>query len=694
MKTTLFFPLFILTSLSAIAQGNTIDSLQKVMALQADDTNKVKTLKNLYMAYWGKNSHDSSTILANRALALSEKLNYKPGQADALRMIGVIDRISGNYASALEADFKALSYYETLNDKKGIATELGNIGLVFWNQNNFGKALNYDFRSLAMYQAMKDKPGTARLLANIGIVYADSRKYAEALDFDKKALALDKELGNKAGIAAIVTDIGNMYTYMDSTSKALDYHTLAIQLDKEIGDNYGVLRSIGNIGCTYITMKNYKLAKVYIDSSLKLSLAAGAKENTRNMYSWLIIIDTNLKDFKAGYLDYKNFTAYRDSFDNAENVKKTVQAELGFEFEQKQAAQKAEQDKKDAIEQADITRRYIFIGAISLGLVLVAIFSVVLFSRFRITQRQKEIIEEQKVLVEEKNKDILDSITYAKRLQDAILPPLNLLQKQFPDSFVLYKPKDIVAGDFYWMHTHLQPLSMDREGKRHDSDKEVSTLIAACDCTGHGVPGAMVSVVCSNALNRAVKEFGLTDPGKILDKTRELVLETFEKSESNVQDGMDISLASITIPSVISAAKRLPRPDDGSRSDDSVRLQWAGAYNSLWYIVDGKLMEVIADKQPIGKTDNPKPFTTHTITLNPPSEEREAATIYLFTDGYADQFGGDKGKKFKYKQLQELLIANCHLPMEEQKQLLDKVFEAWKGNLEQTDDVCIIGIRI
>jgi serine phosphatase RsbU (regulator of sigma subunit) len=268
----------------------------------------------------------------------------------------------------------------------------------------------------------------------------------------------------------------------------------------------------------------------------------------------------------------------------------------------------------------------------------------------RVEERTLEIVQ-QKALVEEKNKDILDSINYAKRLQDAILPPLNLIREFFQEAFVLYKPKDIVAGDFYWM---------ERAGH--------TTFIAAADCTGHGVPGALVSVVCSNALNRTVKEFHITETGKILDKVRELVLETFEKSESNVQDGMDISLFCI--------------------NSNTREIHWSGAYNSLLYVQNNEMHEVDADKQPIGKVDKPIPFTTHILNL------QKGDILYLFTDGYADQFGGPKGKKFRYKRFQEMLLENAGKTMDEQKNLLEVTFAQWKGNLDQVDDILVIGIKV
>jgi len=295
-------------------------------------------------------------------------------------------------------------------------------------------------------------------------------------------------------------------------------------------------------------------------------------------------------------------------------------------------------------------------------------------------EKQKEISDSQKHLIEEKQTEIIESITYAKRLQEAILPPQAFINSFIPSNFLLYKPKDIVAGDFYWAE-NIGDLF----------------FIAAADSTGHGVPGAMVSVVCSNALNRSVKEFNLTETGKILDKTKELVVETFEKSTSEVKDGMDISLLCI--------------------DTKNKKVFWSGANNPLWYAsslpsrqtgasasqfskkIIGKeemlaealevsMFEIKADKQPIGKTDKVNPFTTHEI------EYKENTTFYLFTDGFADQFGGPNGKKFKYKPFAEILVQNVNKNPSEQSAILAEKFEAWKGELEQVDDVCIIGVKI
>ena len=290
------------------------------------------------------------------------------------------------------------------------------------------------------------------------------------------------------------------------------------------------------------------------------------------------------------------------------------------------------------------------IGALAIVLLIMAYRSRKIVKQQRdIATREKNNAEKQKLIVETKSKEIMDSINYAKRIQSAILPPAKLVKEYLKDSFILYKPKDVVAGDFYWME--------------HKAGK---VLFAAADCTGHGVPGAMVSVVCNNALNRSVREYALTDPGEILNKTREIVIQEFDKSEDEVKDGMDIALCSL----------------------NGYKLEYAGANNPLWILRNGKLIETKANKQPIGKFDNLLPYTTHKFELE------KGDSIYIFSDGYVDQFGGEKGKKFKSKAFKSLLLSIQNKTMEEQRILIDKAFETWRGNLEQIDDVCVIGVRI
>ena len=296
-------------------------------------------------------------------------------------------------------------------------------------------------------------------------------------------------------------------------------------------------------------------------------------------------------------------------------------------------------------------------------LFLVLLYAVYAWRTMALRKRQKmleqtveertEEIKKQKEEIEHQQGEIVDSITYAQRIQKAILPPESIVKSLLPDSFVIYRPKDIVAGDFYWVEK---------------PDNEI--YFAAADCTGHGVPGAMVSVVCSNALNTAVLQESLRDPGEILDRVRELVIAQFKKGNEKVKDGMDIALC-----------RWNPKKNE---------LVYAGAHNPLWLFStsSGELKEIKADKQPVGQFDKAAAFQSHSLKVE------SGDTIYLFSDGFADQFGGPKGKKFKSSNLRDLMASLQSKSMPEQQQAIETAFERWKGDLEQLDDVCIIGVRL
>ena len=277
----------------------------------------------------------------------------------------------------------------------------------------------------------------------------------------------------------------------------------------------------------------------------------------------------------------------------------------------------------------------------------------------------KRKVAKQQELIEQQHNDIIDSINYAKRIQTAILPSDEFWKMNLPDSFVFYLPKDVVAGDFYWMRTN-----------------EDTVYFAAADCTGHGVPGAMVSVVCNNGLNRSIREFDIDTPGLILDKVRELVVEELSASNKEVKDGMDIALCSL---------KMRNENEASTHSQGSTHtLKYAGAHNPLWIIRNGasQVEEIKANKEPIGQFEGGKSFTSHEVDLN------KGDQIYIFSDGFADQFGGEDNKKYKSKRFKQFLLSNSHLTMSEQKEALHREFLSWKGEMEQLDDICVIGVRI
>ena len=302
---------------------------------------------------------------------------------------------------------------------------------------------------------------------------------------------------------------------------------------------------------------------------------------------------------------------------------------------------------------ANVRKQYLRQSGIALGAILILALIMIPYTRkvLKEDERQKNKLRIQTEIIQEKNRDITDSINYALKIQNTILPSQSEFNKAFEDCFVLYKPKDIVAGDFYFLE-----------------QKGDNVFVACADCTGHGVPGAMVSVICSNALSFAIGEKGLTNTGKILDTVRDVVVEKFKSSPDGIKDGMDISLCRFNVK--------------------TREVQYSGANNSL-YVLRGQELEIIkADKQPVGQFDHAKPFKYYDLSLN--ANDR----VYLYTDGYADQFGGEKGKKLKYKAFKELIIENAQNPMNSQCEIIDDKFEKWKGDYEQIDDVCVIGVQL
>jgi tetratricopeptide (TPR) repeat protein len=702
---------------SAQGQKRKIDSMERLLATQKEDTNRVLTLNQLAYSLYVVNP-DTTIKLAEDAMTLALKLNFTKGIANSYNTEGVAYRVKGNYPKALDCDQQALKLAEELSDKLFQAKILGNMGLIHLDQSDFPNALDYFLKALRIGEELNNKDVQSKILGNMGIVYNEEKKldtalsyykralklaeelgnkhyqannlgnigivyydkgdYDMALLYDEKVLKMDIEAGNKQGQGIEYADIAAVYAKLENYPKALENYQKSVDIDEEIGNKGGEGANYGDMGFVYTLQGNYKLAEEYLKKGIAMDSAVGDiaylmqhEEHISHLY------DTTGR-YKLALDWYRKSVALKDTLFNQDRDKAITQKEMTYQFDKKETLEKAEQEKKSAIENEKLKKQKIFTYSVTVVLALVLLLAWSIFNTLQQNRKKTRTIEEQRVevirknaVIEEKNKDILDSITYAKRLQDAILPPPGHLQEIFPDSFILYKPKDIVAGDFYWMEKAPLYLPEGETKNRSEippSEGGEAVLIAACDCTGHGVPGAMVSVVCSNALNRAVNEFNLTEPGRIFDKVRELVLETFKKSGEEVQDGMDASLCSINVK--------------------THEVLWCGAYNPLWYIRNGEIIEMTPDKQPVGKTEKTQPFKTHRLEL------QKGDALYLFTDGFADQFGGPKGKKFKHYQFQKLVADNSKLSMKAQKEAMEKAFEEWKGNLEQTDDVCVIGIRI
>jgi tetratricopeptide (TPR) repeat protein/serine phosphatase RsbU (regulator of sigma subunit) len=650
MKTKLLI-LFLFVCSCSSAQVKT-DSLWKVWKDPAiADTTRMKALQKICVQGYLYTKPDSAFYFANDLYKLAIKSNSKTFQVAALNIQGVSCSIRGDNAHAIEYFTRSLKITEDMGDQKGIASCLNNIGVIYDGQEDYVKAKDYYGRALEIIQKMGNKRSIALSYTNLGNVHRSLKEFTMAIAYQEKSLALSEEIKDDAGIGVALHALGITYFDMGDNEKALEFNNRSLPYYEKVGDLQGLVEAYNNLGQVYDKKGDNERSISYNKRALTIAKEVGIVASVREANKSLYLSYKKTGRYKDALEMYESYIIMRDSVKNEESQKEVMKQELSYNFEKQKAIDEKEHEKQMAVAAEKEQKQKVISVAVGTGLLLVLLFAVFVVKRLQLTRKQKSIIGHQKDLVDEKQKEILASITYAKRLQEAILPPEDFVKEHFPDSFILYKPKDIVAGDFYWMEKIGDVV-----------------LIAVADCTGHGVPGAMVSVVCSNALNRAVFEFGITEPGKILDKTRELVLETFAKSDKDVKDGMDISLAAV--------------------NTQSLEIKWAGANNPLWYIENSGFKEITANKQPIGSSINPQPFTTHTLKLG------KGDMFFLFTDGYADQFGGDKGKKFKSKPIKELLVQNAGLPVSAQKEKLEQVFSEWKINIEQVDDVCILGVRL
>ena len=699
--------------------------------------------------YYDVNGDTKNAVLfIDSALAINRRIKDEGGISACVSSLGIVHYNAGNYEKALPLYIETLEFYEKKGNLSLQAYFAGNIGGIYRGLEEHSKATEYYKKAVDLAEKSTSKKAMGIAYNNLGAEYMHQENYEEAEKYLLKGLTLKEELNEAQGISYSLHNLSELYDKKKDYQKAKEVAERILKLNETTGDKKLQIFALEDLGDVLLKLGDTIKGESCFMKAYTLSKEMGEMQTLSNAARALANINYGKKEYKKSIDFYAEYTAARDSMFKAEKFKSINEMQSKYESEKKEqqiALLSKEKQLKDAellrsnaermrkmkeyellnkekemndillqksevenkakakenemlkmdqkMQQSELARieaekkqaselskrrTQQLYGMIAVsGLVVVMLFLIYrgyrqkqkanteLTAKNELINHQKKEVEHQKEIVEEKNKEITDSINYAKRLQEAILPPISHIKEYLPESFIYYKPKDIVAGDFYWMH-----VLEDQNGL----DKEI--IIAAADCTGHGVPGAMVSVVCSNALNRTVKEFGITEPGKILDRVRELVIETFQKSASEVKDGMDISLTAITV---------LP---NGER-----KLKWAGANNPLWYISkngDGakELKEIKANKQPIGTYAEQTPFTTHELKLN------KQDVIYMFTDGYADQFGGTKGKKFKYKQLEQLILENSQLPMENQENILSKSFDEWKGKIDQIDDVCVIGVRL
>lgn len=707
----LYSLLFLFCSVASFAQvKQKVDSLNALLAKNPHDTIQVNCLNALASEY-KNNEPNTAEKYATKALSLSQTIQYKKGQANSYHLLGMINSYLSNNDKALEYYMfslklnqerddkramstsynnigliyynqgnyeKALKYYlislqmdESLNDQKGMASSYNNVGLIYWAQNNLDKAQEYFQKAVVIYAQMNDKKGLGGAYSNIGGVAYYKGKADVAILYFQKSYDFYKEINYKTGCATALTNISEILTEQKKYDEALKFANEAIEIHKELGNKSDMTYGLLAVAKNYSDQKQYAKSIDKLKEVIELAKEVNAQKQLSQAYLMSAQTFSQMNDFKQAYSYFQEYSAIKDSMFTKESSAQI--AEMNTKYDTDKKSKEIELLKKESeIQQlnqaAEKSRNSIIRNSLIVGCLFVIILVIVLYNRNQVKQKanialadknksieeQKEQIQLQHAQLEHKNKEITDSINYAKNLQLAILPPDNQVKRLLPDSFVLYKPKDIVSGDFYWVEEWGD-----------------SILVAAADCTGHGVPGAFMSIVGSNLLQQAVNVYGLTKPALILNNVNKNISRMLHQSEdsSSVKDGMDIALISI--------------------QKGTTKVEYAGAFNPMWIVRNGQLQEIAPNKHPVGAflDEELKQFTNHELEL------QKGDTIYIFTDGYADQFGGPKGKKFKYSQLKDALLQNNHLSMHNQKAFLNDRIESWKGNLEQIDDILIIGIK-
>jgi len=715
IKQTFFIFLFFLSVL-IFAQQSSVDSLLKI-SYTKNDTATIKLYQKIAQKYYNI-STDSTIIYLKKSVTIANKLfskykndtllkAYLPYVYDAYDFSRDFFWHNENYDDYLSVTERYLEYSIFIKDSSGIASAYNGLGNIYKFRSNFDKALTYYRKSLSIKEKTGNKQGVAYNNIGIANVFINWEKYPEAIKHYQKCFEICQKIEDTLGLAAASTGMGNVYRYLNKIPEALKYQKLSYKFYISIKDTEGIALSLLNIGDVYMDMQEFDKALNVYNEALDLFIKKDIKIRIALTYNMIGAVHFNKKDFnkaidyykksisvaiKTGYkkvvLDayknlsdsYKEKNSYKKSYEflnkyyqlkdsifNEEKHKQLTEIETKYQTSQKEKIikeQKFEIEKDKILNEKRTTQ---------INLVLIAMLFLIgllffIFRSYRIKKRSNLTLQKQKEEIEEIHHEISQSIDYATRLQGAVLPEQKILEKHLSEHFVLFKPKDKVSGDFYWW-AHI----------------ENHTIITAADSTGHGVPGAFMSMLGASFLREIVQKEYITHTGVILRKLRKEIIKALKQTgESGTQkDGMDMAIISIDHETNI--------------------VQFSGANNPLYIINPNRKewpqeaipfgeglggAEVKPNKMPIAIYEKMDAFATHEIQLE------KGDQLYMFSDGYADQFGGPKGKKFKYKPFKRLLLENADKPMQEQKEILNQAFENWKGSLEQIDDVVVVGVKI
>jgi serine phosphatase RsbU (regulator of sigma subunit) len=629
------------------------DSVLKVIQGTNVDTIKAWSYNELAAAHLNSNPF-LSKYYGNKAKEIFEKLRSPIGTCFSSLKIAAACRMLNEEANMLENVKMALSLAEKLHDKELLSGCYHEMALISNTQNDIEKSLAYNLKALDFTMQTKDKKELAGIYNNLGICFARKNDWANGLKYFKLALEHERIKGNSPGLANEINNIGIYYIFKKEYDSAFYYLSEAKKM--RANDKLGTAGSMNNLALYYMAKGKDALALKYADSSLNLAKELNNKTQEEETLLSFYSIYEHMDDYENALWYFRQHENLRKKLESESNNRKLseIQSSIDLEMKEKELLEKT-LELKDANAEKRKRNLALILTTVGLALCGFVIWLVVRANKKvkfanRLVKEQKKRVEEQKTIIEVKHKDITDSIFYAQKIQQAVIIPEINLRKSIPESFVIYQPRDIVSGDFYWF--------AERNGYK---------ILAVADCTGHGVPGAFMSLIGISSLSQIVMEKGIVSPAKILDELKEKVIASFNQAsdEAHRRDGMDIGIIALAADHAI----------------------YAGANNPCLHLRGAEITAVAGNKQPVGYYENSTNFNEERIIL------QKNDSFYLFTDGVVDQFGGPKGKKLKIKHFKEWIRAAANLPMEKQREFLDFKLAEWKGHTEQTDDICLAGIK-
>ena len=650
-------------------QNAMTDSLKKI-ALRVDKDSAAKLYVKIANIFTGVNS---DSVRAYARIADQKASVNSVAKGDVLIQIGNSYHMENKVDSALKYYNKALVYFQKIGNEKGVAKVYQSYALVKKTLNDYQGAIEDSKKALEVYTKINWTVGKVNVLNNMSNASVSLKKFDDAVNFSRQAFSLSKTLNDSLKYFVMMSEYGGKLLFIKKLDSAV-YYINTTSPFFERNNMYAQLIVLhSNLADAFWRIKkDISLTKSHYFKALKYAGLSGAKDNFAIIYRELTSCYIIEKKSDSAEIFFSKTLAINDSLNGANAISSLNELQTKYETEKKELQIKNQSFEIEAQEKQNKQKTLIIIFG-TLALLGTGFFAFIAFKNYRKTKKQNLIIENQKMevelkneevthqkeLVEEKQKEIIDSINYAKRIQQAVLTGEDVWKKVSKEHFILFKPKDIVSGDFYWAYNTPNNRS----------------VFALADCTGHGVPGGFMSMLGNSFLNEIVVENKIFKADEILNKLRSKIIQALEqKGGTQQKDGMDISLCV------------------WNKLDNT--LEFAGANNPLWLVRKNEnavteLVEVKADKMPIGTyLENEVPFSSTTIQL------QKGDIIFLCTDGYADQFGGPKGKKYKYKPLIDSLIKNSNLSMEEQKVAAEIAFNDWKNHHEQVDDVSLIGVRV